>query len=307
MKSILKKTASVALIGGCLAFLGAASPAQSHAPAMAKTINFYDPSCRVSELAPSKLQADGVPRGHQDKPWWYLVVNFNSVIQQGKTLYVKSCLRVGNSANKMLAKSGLCKIIGDVQIRQGMGYFNDGYLECNEIDIGAAGLELGIPLLGATKFADTFWIAVKGSLNGDNAGGALLRYESKRTSNNAGNSGSIAINVVQAAYGQREGFVATESPDRDLQGDGLGIVVRSGTPFTGLFEAVPAQPDQTKLVYGWSLFGAGLTDAMTVSESTIAVGIGESTLYIGGLPSGKRFHGKLDLIVFDPKGGRRTG
>ncbi len=276
-------------------------------------IGFNDRACTVPELAPFKLQTNGAPstrgRGH----WWYLVVNFNSLIRQSDARYVRACLRLANDndpKSKPEARSALCKVIGDVTIntRRGIADFNGGYLICEGINIGAAGTELGIDVGGTAKITESFWVAVKGTLAAD-GGGPLLRYEPKES--NADTPGSIALNLTPVGAGQRAGFITTAALNSDLQGAGMTIGVRPALPFTGLFETTPAyrapaNPVTASLIYGWSLFGAGLTDATLVSALSTKVGISDSTLYIGGLPSGERFRGTLDFIVLDPRSGGRT-
>jgi hypothetical protein len=58
-------------------------------------------------------------------------------------------------------------------------------------------------------------------------------------------------------------------------------------------------------VYRWRL-GSRLIAERSVTSLFTPVGIAESTITIGGLPTGERFIGSLDLIVLDPKGGGRT-
>jgi hypothetical protein len=117
------------------------------------------------------------------------------------------------------------------------------------------------------------------------------------------NTGAVAFNVTPATPAQPRGFAATLSPESNLQGPGLIIAVNSATQFTGLFTAFP---DEDGLLYRWRLGSADI-EKQSVPVSFTKIGIGESTLYIGGLPEGSRFKGVLDYIVFDPIGGGRTG
>lgn len=245
------------------------------------------------------VRADGVPNNVQSKDWWYLVVNFDSARRQGNTYLIQSCLRMGNTAGGTKAFAGVCRTEGDVKIRNGNAIFNGGIVICDRINIGETGVLAGIPLKGESKEALSFWVAMKGMMSRESEGAApLLRYVPADA-----NTGAVAFNVTPATTSQPRGFAATTSPESNLQGRGLTIAVKPASPFTGLFTAFP---DESGLLYRWRL-GSKVIAEETVPASFTQIGIGESTLYIGGTPEGPHFKGTLDYIVFDPIGGGRTG
>lgn len=305
MKIIGSKLAGLTIACACMALMVKPSLAESRLAA-APTLRFDDLSCLVPELAPSKLQSNGVPRSASNSNWWYIVINFDSVVQQGAGQRVRACLRVGRGNEEKIAKAITCETVGAVRIRRGIATFNGGTLECSGINVGAAGLEIGIPLKGSVKTASTFWMAVKGSLSPTVTDPVpLLAYAPVVTRTEE--AGNVAFNLMPASDAQRPGFAASQSPSGNVQGPGLTIAVQPATTFTGLFETVPIQPAQTDSVYAWSIFGSGLVDAMPVSVPFTPIGISDSTLIIGGSSLGGRFYGTLDFVVLDPDGGGRTG
>jgi hypothetical protein len=275
--------------------------------------NFEDESCQVSGLAPHLLDAYGIPIDAEDRDWWYLVLNFSTVTQVGDRQRIQSCLRLGKAdGSTPIAVPGVCHTEGAVDIRDGVAHFDGGIIVCDDINIGAAGRAIGIPVLGPTKFARSFWVVVEGSLSPAITGQVpLLRYAPIAAK--AEFPGMITLNLTPATQAQSEGFAATTSPDGNLQGPGLTIAIRPASPFTGTFSALQSEPEQPSLTYRW-LLGSDVIDTQPVSATFTPVGIGESTLYIGGLPNGSkasasapRFRGALDTIVFDPVSGGRGG
>lgn len=308
MSGNAKNVVSLVIAFACSMWIGRPSLAearQASAAASAAASAFIVP-CLAPELVPTKLQSNGVPRGAKGTDWWYIVVNFDAVTQtrDGDGLRVKSCVRAGNGDGRETAVIAACDIVGDVRIRRGVATFNGGYVVCDGINIGDAGEAIGIPVLGETKFARKFWMAAKVNLSSavkDKV--PLVRYEPIDLDTTT--PGTVSVNVTPTSRSQPEGFAATTSPNGNLQGPGLTIAVKNGIRFAGLFEAQPERPGATNLNYYWRLLGSKQVYKASVTASTTQVGIGNSRLYIGGLPTGERFRGTMDWVVFDPKGGDR--
>jgi hypothetical protein len=285
---------SLVIVCGCFALAG--KPSLAEFPQQAPSINFKHPSCLTQGIAPLKLGYDGVPKSAKEV-WWYIVVNFNEVTSQEQGQRVKSCLRVGAPGKEKIAKAGDCEIIGDVRIRRGVAHFNGGYLACGEINVGDARERIGIPAPGDIKEAQELWMAVRGEMSSlvtDTV--PLIRYEPTILNS----AGAVGFNVTPVSNTLSGAFIVTSSPSERLAGPGLRIGIRPSSAFTGLFVA---QPDKAgALTYHWYL-GSRLINAIPVSASFTPIWIGEGRFYIGGLPTGERYRGTLDVVAFDPKGG----
>jgi hypothetical protein len=261
-----------------------------------------------------KLNREGVPQ-EVTGVWWYIVVNFNQVTSYPQHQLITSCLRVGAPGQEPIAKAAACQAIGDVRIRRGVALFNGGYIECGEFNVGDARQRLNIPVTSDVKEASEFWMAVKGRL--DSSGNdpiPLLRYEPVTptvvtpsiplTGNQAGSPvavGAIRFDLAPITDTAGDAFI-TETPQTNLTGPGLAIAVPPAANFTGLFRAQSG-------AYQWYL-GGDLKNREPVKASFTPIWIGESKLYIGGMPEtpeDERFHGMLDVVAFDPKGGSKPG
>lgn len=319
MKVNGSKFLSIVIGCACIALSAQPSLAESQvasATASAPTIRFKDDRCRVPELAPFKLSSVGTPRYALPSHWWYIVVNFNSIVTQGSGQRVRACLRVGNLDGRKIAKAITCETVGDVRVRRGVATFNGGYIACDGINVADAGEEIGIRDEGSFETASAFWMAVKGSLSPTTTEPvSLLKYERVITSTNQTTAvGNIAFNLMPASNDPKSepkpGFVISESPLGNVQGKGLSIAVPPNTTFTGLFESVPIRNIKNDSIYSWSVFGSGLIDAVNISAPFTPISIDESTLMIGGspdIPEDERFHGTLDFVILDPDGGGRGG